>query len=90
MLRSEAGALARSPDIAEARRIFERLSLEIEALLARHGNPLAEDLHVATCPMVDGNRGARWVQQGTVVDNAYFGAAMLRCGEILQTVTAQP
>lgn len=90
VLRSEAGALARSPDIAEARRIFERLSLEIEALLARHGNPLAEDLHVATCPMVDGNRGARWVQQGTVVDNAYFGAAMLRCGEILQTVTAQP
>lgn len=86
VLRSEAGTVARSASIEEARRAFEPLSQEIEALLARFGNPLAADVHVATCPMVDGNRGARWVQQGTVVDNAYFGAAMLRCGEILQTV----
>ena len=32
--------------------------------------------------MAMGNVGARWLQQSEVVDNAYFGASMRRCGEI--------
>lgn len=81
-LRSHAQHVARSADLAGARASFEPLSAEIEGVLRTFGNPLDADLHVAFCPMADDNRGARWVQQGETIDNAYFGASMRRCGEI--------
>jgi Cu(I)/Ag(I) efflux system membrane fusion protein len=28
------------------------------------------------------NAGAEWLQRGEQIDNPYFGASMLRCGEI--------
>ena len=70
-----------------ARAGFEPLSLSVERLLQRFGNPLDEAVQVAFCPMAKGSNGARWVQQGEVIDNAYFGASMRRCGEIRSTVS---
>jgi Cu(I)/Ag(I) efflux system membrane fusion protein len=32
------------------------------------------------CPMAFDYEGADWLQKGTVVNNPYFGAEMLRCG----------
>jgi Cu(I)/Ag(I) efflux system membrane fusion protein len=34
------------------------------------------------CPMAFGNQGATWLQSDPQVDNPYFGASMLRCGEV--------
>ena len=81
-LRSHAHHIARSSDIEGARAGFEPLSAAIEALLRRFGNPLDTELHLAFCPMAQGDAGASWVQQGKTIDNAYFGASMLTCGEI--------
>lgn len=87
-LRRHAEALAASAAIETARGAFEPLSAAVETLLATYGNPLKAPVHVAFCPMANGNTGAWWVQQGEVVDNAYFGAMMRRCGEIKATVDA--
>jgi hypothetical protein len=73
-------------DLETARAGFEGLSQEVERLLRRFGNPLDSALHVAFCPMAVGSQGASWVQLGTTIDNAYFGAPMRDCGEIQQEV----
>lgn len=69
-------------DLETARAGFEGLSQGVERVLRRFGNPLNAPLHIAFCPMAVGSQGASWVQRGTVIDNAYFGASMRDCGEI--------
>jgi Cu(I)/Ag(I) efflux system membrane fusion protein len=34
------------------------------------------------CPMAFGDQGATWLQGDPLVNNPYFGASMLRCGEV--------
>ena len=85
-LRGHGTHVARSADIEGARGGFEPLSQAAERMLARFGNPLDEPVRVAFCPMAMGNEGARWVQQGETIDNAYFGASMRTCGDIEETV----
>ena len=79
-----AGAIAQTDDIEEARREFETVSIALLARLKEHG--IAEgEYHKAHCPMAFGDRGASWVQADTTVNNPYYGATMLRCGEIRET-----
>jgi Cu(I)/Ag(I) efflux system membrane fusion protein len=85
-LEAHAGRVALSEHIEGARAGFEPLSAAVEALLVSFGNPLEEEVHVAFCPMAMGSQGARWVQQGDTVRNAYFGASMPECGELRQEV----
>lgn len=85
-LRTHARLVAASRDLAGARAGFEPLSAGVEGVLGRFGNPLDTELHVAYCPMAQGDEGARWVQQGRTIDNAYFGASMRSCGEIRSEV----
>jgi len=85
-LQTHAAAIAASPDIEAARGQFEPLSLAVEAWLRVLGNPLDTPVKVAFCPMAMGSAGARWVQRGDVVDNAYYGAMMRNCGEIVEAV----
>lgn len=81
-LRQHGEALADAADLKAARRQFEGLTAAFTQLLDALGNPLDAPLSVAWCPMAFDNDGARWVQQGDTIDNAYFGASMRRCGEI--------
>ena len=85
-LRTRAEAVARAGELSSAREAFEPLSRAIERVLARYGNPTDAPVRVAHCPMAFDNRGARWVQRGERVDNAYFGDAMRTCGTIEATV----
>lgn len=87
-LEQHARHVTSSEDIGAARGGFEALSRAVEELLARFGNPLDEPIHVAFCPMAMNSEGARWVQQGDTIDNAYFGESMRGCGEIQERVPA--
>ncbi len=69
-----------------AREGFVALSGAIEGLLQHYGNPLDEALSVAFCPMASDGAGARWVQQGEAIQNAYFGPDMGSCGELQESV----
>ncbi len=74
--------LAAATDLPGARQGFEPLSEALIELLARFGNPLDEQLRLAFCPMASGSQGALWIQRSADIDNSYFGASMLTCGEV--------
>ncbi|GAB4551447.1 MAG: hypothetical protein Tsb0013_13550 [Phycisphaerales bacterium] len=69
-------------DIEIARAKFEDMSEAVISLQDRFGHRGSETWHVAYCPMAFDNKGAEWLQRGTQINNPYFGASMLRCGEI--------
>lgn len=80
-LRVEGG----TTDIERARVRFEEMSNAAIALQRRFGHRGSEDWHLAHCPMAFANKGADWLQRGEPINNPYFGASMLRCGEIRET-----
>lgn len=72
-------------DIETARVKFEKLTEGVIALQRRFGHAGHENLKLVHCPMAFDNTGADWLQRGTQISNPYFGAMMLRCGDIRQT-----
>ena len=71
-----------SDEGGELRSAFELVSAQMSAVLQVFGNPLAEPVRVAFCPMAFDNQGAEWIQREETVNNPYYGSAMLRCGEV--------
>jgi membrane fusion protein, copper/silver efflux system len=71
-------------DISKLRKVFHYLSDQIIS----NTNSIDRDngLNVAFCPMAFDNTGASWVQKGDRINNPYFGASMLRCGEITEKI----
>jgi Cu(I)/Ag(I) efflux system membrane fusion protein len=41
------------------------------------------------CPMAFNNKGADWLQADNEIRNLYFGASMLKCGEVTEEINAQ-
>lgn len=85
-LEQAAVGLSQSSDLDAARSAFEEMSGLLLDLLAARGNPLAVPLRLTHCPMVDGDRGAAWLQTDEEVDNPYFGAQMQTCGSVRSVI----
>jgi len=49
-------------------------------------SPLGETVYVQYCPMAFNNKGADWISRSEDIKNPYFGASMLTCGEIIDTL----
>lgn len=47
------------------------------------------ELHVMFCPMARRGEGAYWLQQDDTLLNPYFGANMLRCGDVVHKLIGQ-
>jgi Cu(I)/Ag(I) efflux system membrane fusion protein len=77
---------ANAKNLDDARLAFQQVSEALLSLLASFGNPLPGKLKVAFCPMAAGGKGAHWLTQSEKIENPYFGAKMLRCGEFRQTL----
>ena len=45
--------------------------------------------HLTFCPMAFDFAGAHWLQDHEQIDNPYFGAKMLRCGEVREDFAAR-
>jgi membrane fusion protein, copper/silver efflux system len=69
------------------RRHFDAFSAALIEAIDAFGVEDAGEVHRAMCPMVGNGRG-EWLQAGRDLTNPYFGAAMLKCGEILDTLGA--
>lgn len=69
----------------DARVRFDGVSAAAIALVRRFGYAGDAPAGLAHCPMAFDNRGADWLQRGDTINNPYFGASMLRCGEIRET-----
>jgi Cu(I)/Ag(I) efflux system membrane fusion protein len=65
---------------------FETLSNAM--ITAAKANPASFDseLIIMHCPMVYGDRGADWLQTSEPLQNPYFGAMMLKCGEVKEKI----
>ena len=72
-------------DIERTRTLFEGMSEAVIALQRSFGHRGSEEWHLAHCPMAFDNKGADWLQRGKQINNPYFGASMLRCGEIRES-----
>ena len=72
-------------NLAGMRVPFEPLS---EAFIetARTLGAIDDTWYVAWCPMVDDDRGAYWLSEFEEILNPYFGAMMLRCGEVTEVL----
>ena len=75
-----------SEKIDAVREVFDRLSVEIIALVEKFGVPENHVLYKFHCPMAFNNKGADWIQGDDDLNNPYFGAAMLKCGTITQVI----
>jgi len=86
LLIQHANAISEATSLEQARLDFEPLSEAVIDLLGRFGNPTDGPVRLAFCPMAAGSEGARWVQRGEEIDNAYFGASMRTCGEVIEEI----
>lgn len=76
--------------IDEARGRFERMSEGAIELQRRFGHRGSETWRLAFCPMAFDDKGALWLQRSAEINNPYFGASMLRCGEIRESFPPLP
>lgn len=83
--RRAAKALAAAPDVAAAREAFLGASTQVLRLAQRLGHAGPSPRHEAYCPMAFDDEGASWLQDEEQIANPYFGASMLRCGEVRET-----
>lgn len=71
-------------DIAEQRKLFEKLSNTMSEYLKAFGHKSDSSIFEAFCPMAFDGKGAIWLQKGKEIRNPYFGKSMPTCGEIKQ------
>ncbi|MCV9388562.1 efflux RND transporter periplasmic adaptor subunit [Reichenbachiella ulvae] len=81
-----ARALAASSDITSLRNQFIQLSDEMIELVQIF-QPYNEALYIQHCPMANSNQGADWISSEKEILNPYYGASMLKCGEVKQEIT---
>ena len=86
-LRAASGRLRNGRDLETARQAFEALSRVSIRTAKLFGTSPEGELHVVHCPMAFENTGADWLQREPTVANPYFGAAMLRCGEVTASIS---
>jgi Cu(I)/Ag(I) efflux system membrane fusion protein len=65
---------------------FETLSNAMIAAAKANPASFNSELIIMHCPMVYGDRGADWLQASEPLLNPYFGAMMLKCGEVKEMI----
>ena len=80
------GAIKEGAQIEAARQAFEKLSNELIAVVRQFGIPENRVLYRLHCPMAFNNKGADWLQRDQNTRNPYFGASMLKCGEVAEVI----
>ena len=73
-------------EIEPMRKAFEALSNELILVVEQFGIPRGKTLYKTHCPMAFDDKGAAWLQLDEDILNPYFGASMLRCGEVKQVI----
>lgn len=76
--------LAETRTIAGQREVFQRVSLQLATAIKLFG--INEEVFNLHCPMANNDNGAYWLSTSKHVLNPYFGAAMLKCGEVKDSI----
>jgi membrane fusion protein, copper/silver efflux system len=80
-MRTHAAAMAATPDIGVLRQELVPLSEALEQAVRQFRSDQVGTLFRAVCPMVQGREGS-WLTRLEAVENPYYGAEMLECGEV--------
>ena len=87
-LTDASAAWAADADLATIRTGFDVVSNVLIDVAMRFGHTLDTPLYRIHCPMAFDDRGADWLQVDPEVRNPYYGAAMLRCGDVVTPLPA--
>ncbi len=71
--------------IEELRQSFNGISNAV-ILLAESFHLGNGSYYIQHCPMANSNTGADWISKEQEIFNPYFGASMLKCGEVSRTI----
>ncbi|MFD0931939.1 efflux RND transporter periplasmic adaptor subunit [Psychroflexus salinarum] len=72
-------------DIDELRDIFIRLSEEM-IMIVKTSNPTDDTVYIQKCPMANQSEGATWLSFSKEIKNPYYGASMLKCGSVIDSI----
>jgi hypothetical protein len=75
-------AVGSAEDLESGRKAFSGLSDRMVALMAEAGYAGRDSAMVFFCPMANGRKGARWLQDSRETSNPYFGKSMPTCGSM--------
>lgn len=84
-LEEETGALSKANEIEALRRGFVDFSTTLIGL-TKTFQQMDKTLYVQHCPMAKNNKGADWLSLSPEIRNPYFGAKMLKCGSVKDTL----
>lgn len=71
--------------IQDVREIFSTISDNIIPLVKTFGT-VDSKTYVQFCPMANNNSGGRWLSLDKTIANPFYGSAMLKCGEIKESI----
>ncbi|MCY4781509.1 efflux RND transporter periplasmic adaptor subunit [Sphingobacterium sp. UT-1RO-CII-1] len=77
--------ITKSNNIDQLRTNFHELSNVFIELVEAIG-PLGQNMYLQHCPMANNDQGADWLSKEDQVLNPYYGASMLKCGEVKKTI----
>ncbi|MBE9602701.1 DUF3347 domain-containing protein [Pedobacter sp. MC2016-24] len=80
-----AGKIATAANIDAQRTLFSELSNDFIKRVKAAGLSSGE-VYVEYCPMALDDKGASWLSSQKEIKNPYFGASMLSCGEVKETI----
>lgn len=82
---SAAAKIRSAKDIDAQRVAYADLSNNLISLIKKSGMKSGE-LYVDFCPMALNDKGGYWISNNKAIKNPYFGASMLTCGEVKETL----
>jgi len=71
--------------IVDIRKAFEGISTAMLNMEKQFGHSGPDTFYKIFCPMAFDNKGAFWLAKDKQINNPFFGAKMLRCGEVKDT-----
>ncbi len=85
MLHKTSKGINENVSLENQRKQFQTISDKLIEMV-KNFDKVNDKLYVQFCPMADNNNGAYWLSKEEQVLNPYFGVAMLKCGEVKQTI----
>ncbi len=77
-------AIGNTSEITAQRGHFNHLSAHMISSVQLFG--IDQEVYVEYCPMANDDKGAYWLSLEKEIRNPYYGAAMLKCGEVKATL----
>lgn len=87
ILNENAERIFKSEDLETSRKAFIQLSNSMINVVKMFGTSGKTGIYRFHCPMADDNKGADWLQNSEEIENPFFGSSMLKCGELVETIS---